>query len=381
MKFVLFYQSLLSCWNHGNAHFLRGVVSELIERGHEVAVYEPADGWSLGNLLSQQGGAAVYDFHCAFPELNSHFYSAATLDLDTALERADVVIVHEWNEPELIARIGAHAARIGCKALFHDTHHRCVTDPASMAALNLRHYDGVLAFGATVADRYRRYGWARQAWVWHEAADLRRFQPRPSSGQKGDLIWIGNWGDDERNAELMEFLVEPVAQLGLQATVHGVRYPEHALHTLQRAGVHYGGWIANHRVPAAFAEFRCTVHVPRRAYTEHLRGIPTIRMFEALSCGIPLISAPWHDDEHLFRPGVDYLVAANGQQMQRHLRAVMNDDELAASLARHGLETIRDRHSCAHRVDELLEIVAAPDTGAQRYRKSAGMAEAARVSA
>ena len=33
MNFVLFYHSLLSDWNHGNAHFLSGIVSELRARG------------------------------------------------------------------------------------------------------------------------------------------------------------------------------------------------------------------------------------------------------------------------------------------------------------------------------------------------------------
>ena len=37
-----------------------------------------------------------------------------------------------------------------------------------------------------------------------------------------------------------------------------------------------------------------------------LPGIPTIRPFEALACGIPLVSAPWHDAEHLFRDGLDF---------------------------------------------------------------------------
>ena len=41
MHIVKFYHSLLSDWNYGNAHFLRGVVSELLVRGHQVAVYEP----------------------------------------------------------------------------------------------------------------------------------------------------------------------------------------------------------------------------------------------------------------------------------------------------------------------------------------------------
>jgi spore maturation protein CgeB len=101
-----------------------------------------------------------------------------------------------------------------------------------------------------------------------------------------------------------------------------------------------------------------TVHVPRRYYANALPGIPTIRVFEALACGIPLLSAPWDDSEALFRPGQDYLVAKDGHIMHHHLRALVQDPGLRASLAASGLETIRSRHTCAHRVSELLRIVA-----------------------
>ncbi len=50
MRVVMFYHSLASDWNHGNAHFLRGVARELGRRGHDVRVYEPLDGWSATNL-------------------------------------------------------------------------------------------------------------------------------------------------------------------------------------------------------------------------------------------------------------------------------------------------------------------------------------------
>ena len=52
-------------------------------------------------------------------------------------------------------------------------------------------------------------------------------------------------------------------------------------------------------------------------------------------------------------------MAGNGEEMQRHLGTVLNDSELAQSLATNGIETIRTRHTCAHRVDELLDICAA----------------------
>jgi spore maturation protein CgeB len=41
MKVVLFCQSIVSCWNNGHVHFLRGVTRELLRRGVEVVVYEP----------------------------------------------------------------------------------------------------------------------------------------------------------------------------------------------------------------------------------------------------------------------------------------------------------------------------------------------------
>src|SRR3954471_23342937 len=105
MKFVCFYHSLISDWNHGNAHFLRGYVSELLARGHEVKVYEPVDAWSVTNLISDQGSAATSDYQAVYPQLSSERYD--TLDLDAALDGADVVIVHEWTDPALVARIGA----------------------------------------------------------------------------------------------------------------------------------------------------------------------------------------------------------------------------------------------------------------------------------
>ena len=50
-------------------------------------------------------------------------------------------------------------------------------------------------------------------------------------------------------------------------------------------------------------------------------------------------------------------MARDGAEMEQHLRALQHDPALRASLVRSGLETIRARHSCAHRVDELLGVL------------------------
>jgi spore maturation protein CgeB len=361
VRVVMFYHSLVSDWNHGNAHFLRGVVTELIERGHDVDVFEPADAWSHVNLLKDHGDKPITDFHKHYPNLNSTIYCLEALDLSDVLADADLVLVHEWNDHSLVNRIGRHHAEHDSYCLlFHDTHHRAVSRPQEMAAYDLSGYDGVLAFGETVRRRYLAEAWSHQVWVWHEAADIRRFYPQRAKAGRGDLVWIGNWGDDERASELDEYLIRPIAELGLKAAVYGVRYPHDALDRLATAGIEYCGWLPNWEVPHVFGEFRVTVHVPRRPYVEQLPGIPTIRMFEALACGIPLVSAYWNDAERLFTPGKDYLVAHSGAEMRDHIQRLLNDQELSSKLAEHGRQTVLARHTCGHRVDQLLEIVRSP---------------------
>jgi spore maturation protein CgeB len=356
VRFVLFYHSLISDWNHGNAHFLRGVVRELLATGHSVEVYEPRDGWSWQNLVRDRGPRAAAEFQRAFPTLRSTFYDLEDLDLDQVLEGADVVIAHEWNPHALIERLGRRRAAGGkFRLLFHDTHHRGVTRMREISAYDLSAFDGVLAFGEVIRELYVRQGWSGQAWTWHEAADTALFKPIRGVRLVGDLVWIGNWGDRERSAELKEYLVEPAKALDLRASVYGVRYPQGAKRALAAGGIDYHGWLPNYRVPAVFSRFRVTIHVPRRPYVTHLPGIPTIRVFEALACGIPLISAPWEDAEKLFGP-MDFLRARTGAGMQIQLRQVLSDRDLRRELVRNGLRTIEARHTCAHRVDELLAI-------------------------
>ncbi len=356
MRVVIFCHSLISDWNHGNAHFLRGIASELIARGQEVRVFEPRGAWSVQNLISEAGEQAVHAYRTRYPMLRTNRYDEGTLDVDEALDGADLVLVHEWNSRSLVRAIGCARARSRRFLLFfHDTHHRSVTEPDAMGSYDLEHYDGVLAFGGVIRERYVAQGWARRAWTWHEAADVHVFRP-VAADPAGDLVWIGNWGDEERSSELRQYLIAPVRELGLRARVHGVRYPYAARRELAASGIEHAGWLPNYRAPDVFAQFRVTVHVPRRPYVEALRGIPTIRVFEALACGIPLVSCRWDDCEHLFAEGRDFLMVDTPAAMRRALIDVLNDDAMAAALVEHGRRTILERHTCAHRVDELLRI-------------------------
>jgi spore maturation protein CgeB len=356
-KLVMFCHSLRSDWNHGNAHFLRGVLSECWLRSFDVLALEPRDSWSAENLVRDHGPSALEAWREAYPPLPLEVYDLAQLDLNRVLDGADLVLVHEWNQPELVARIAAHRNSGGSYLLlFHDTHHRLVSATEAISGLDLDGFDGVLAFGEALREAYLRRGWGRQVFTWHEAADLRVFGRRAGVPRRRDLVWIGNWGDEERTAELREFFIEPVVALGLSARVHGVRYPNSARATLAGSGIEFAGYLPNFRVPDCFATASATVHIPRRPYARMLPGIPTIRIFEALACGIPLISAPWEDSEGLFTPGEDFLMARNGAEMRNHLEAIYDDRDWAETVVCHGGATIEARHTCAHRVDELISI-------------------------
>jgi spore maturation protein CgeB len=359
VRIAIFCHSLLSDWNHGNAHFIRGVVGELVARGHQVITYEPRDAWSAQNLVQELGEDALGWARDAYPFLDPIRYEGTVPDLERALDGVDVVLVHEWNDRKLVQQIGDVRQRGGrfC-LLFHDTHHRMVTDPTSMQAYDLSAYDGVLAFGKVLADLYEQRGFRGRVFVWHEAVDPRIFRP-VGGNRDGDVVFVGNWGDEERTAELHEFLLEPSRDLGWKTRMYGVRYPAHAVAALAAAGVEYGGFVPNFRVPHVFSRFKLTVHIPRSPYVHALRGIPTIRPFEALGCGIPLVSAWWDDCEGLFRPGRDFLMARTGREMKEQVRMLLADEGAARELARHGRRTVLARHTCAHRVDELFAIVGA----------------------
>jgi spore maturation protein CgeB len=355
LNIVLFCHSLLSDWNNGNAHFLRGLSTELGRRGHTVSSYEPEDAWSVEGLLRERGELPIEELGSFYPELTVHRYRRTELDLEEVLDGADLVIVHEWNDPELVRAVGRHRRTARYRLLFHDTHHRSVTDPGAFSRLPLAEYDGVLAFGEAVRQAYVSAGWADRVYTFHEAADTRVFRPFPGARRSADVVFVGNFGDDERTAEIDEFLLGPVAALRARTSVYGVRYPDEARARLARAGATYGGWLPNYRAPDVFARHKATVHVPRRPYARALPGVPTIRVFEALACGIPLLSAPWDDVEGLFRPD-DYVKVETGAELGDRLAELLADESVARELARRGRETILARHTCVHRAEQLEGI-------------------------
>lgn len=328
MKLVVVSDLSVGARANGSANFLHGVISEFEDRGHAVEVPGPPD-----------------------PNPGTQ----AAPDLDVRLDDADLVLVDADLDSDLIARVGAHRAAHGGYRLYLRDSHRTRT-PEQADQLDLSAYDGVLANGEAARLDYLERGWVARVWTWHEAADTRVFRPLPEIEPEADLVWIGDWESDEGGGELRDFLLRPARSARLHGHVYGAGHPASARLRIRLSGLHFCGSTPERHAPDLFARHRLTVNLPGRNRTEALRGVPTSYLFEALACGIPLISAPWEDCEGLFRAEQDYLLARDCAEMREAMQAIVEFPEFAAQLRESGLETIRSRHTCSHRVDELLAI-------------------------
>ena len=369
LAIAIFVHSIRSDWNNGNAHFLRGLAralgsgiaspekSTLIEpQGHQVTIYEAEDNWSARNLaLEALGEAALQQFERVYPDLDVRFYKLDRTTLRGELAEQDIVIVHEWNPPELIELILSLRDELGFRALFHDTHHRASSSPEQLRLLQVERFDGVVVFGEALQELYRRNFAMERVWTLHEAADATVFYPREAAKTR-DVVWVGNWGDDERSGEIREFLVRPAAELpSRNFTIYGVRYPQAALDELKMVGIDFEGYLPNLAAPQNYSASKLTVHIPRQNYAGAIEGIPTIRVFEALASGIALISAPWQDTESLFAPG-DILFACTTAEMVDLIEYLLTNPVAAHEQASRALTTVLSRHTCAHRALELTRI-------------------------
>jgi spore maturation protein CgeB len=115
-------------------------------RLHLPSPNEPEYSWSYQSLIANEGEQFLAEFEATYPHLRSIRYRA--LDLAEVLVDVQLAIVHEWNPPDLITEIGTFRAKNSSfRLLFRDSDHRAVTQPATIARLDLSGYDGVLAYG------------------------------------------------------------------------------------------------------------------------------------------------------------------------------------------------------------------------------------------
>jgi spore maturation protein CgeB len=208
-------------------------------------------------------------------------------------------------------------------------------------------YDLYLSFtGGPTLDRLENEFGAPKALPLYCSVDPQLYFPEAHQPSL-DLGYLGTYSPD-RQPTLERLLIDAARQweYGLFA-VAGPQYPE---------TIHWPENVSRilHLPPAAHRAFYCsqrfTLNVTR---ADMIRAgySPSVRLFEAAACGVPVISDAWDGLDAFFDIGQEILVAASTQDALRILREI--DDQTRRQIGQRARERVLNEHTAAHRAAEL----------------------------
>ena len=303
MKLTIFGLTVSSSWGNGHATLWRGLIGALARRGHHVVFFE-----------------------CDVP------YYASTRDL-TEIPGCELRLYRTWEEvwPEAVRELmdcdaaivtsfcpdGAAAGEavadlpVG-RRIYYD-----MDTPVTLALVEagemppwlgpsaLADYDLVLSFtGGVALEKLRqRLGAVRVASLYGSVDPNAHLRTAPYEQYRADLSYLGTYAED-RQATLQELFIEPARRLSdRRFLIGGAQYPEHFPWT---PNIFFVRHLPPAEHPAFFSSSRLTVNVTRRAMAES-GWCPSGRLFEAASCGTPIISDWWEGLDLFFTPAQEIL--------------------------------------------------------------------------
>jgi spore maturation protein CgeB len=344
LRFVFIGLSITSSWGNGHATTYRGLVRELVRRGHEVLFLEHDKPWYAANRDLPNPPFGRTELYESIADLKDRF-AADVRD-------ADVVIVGSY-VPHGVS-VGQWVTRTaGGLTAFYD-----IDTPVTLAKLRqqdyeylspelIPRYDIYFSFtgGPTLQYIERELG-ARRALPLYCSVDPQLYYPRECEA-RWDLGYLGTYSAD-RQPTVQSLLIEPAqAWRGGRFVVAGPQYPPTIL------------WPSNvkrimHLPPAEHRDFyasqRFTLNVTRG---DMIRAgySPSVRLFEAAACGVPIISDWWQGLDSFFEIGSEILVARSSDHVLQILREM---DELhRMKIADRARQRVLSAHTAAHRAAEL----------------------------
>ncbi|MFL6858081.1 MAG: bifunctional glycosyltransferase/UDP-glucuronate decarboxylase [Allosphingosinicella sp.] len=342
MKLVVLGLSLSSSWGNGHATTYRALLRAFAARGHDVLFLERDVPWYRGNR-----DLAEPDF-CRL----AHYGSLDHLEAwRSEIEGADAVMVGSYvPEGVAVGKFVQQAAR-GVTA-FYD-----IDTPVTLAKLKrgdfeylspglIPHYDLYLSFtGGPILERLERHYRSPAARALYCSVDPKAY-PALDRAKKWDLSYLGTYSAD-RQPTLERLLIEPARGLPhLRFAVAGPQYPEGLDWPDNVERIDH---VAPADHPAFYAASRYTLNVTR-ADMIAAGWSPSVRLFEAAACGVPVISDKWAGIESLFEPGREIVLAEEAEEVVRRLSGPPGEE---AKIGRAARARVLDAHSAAHRAAEL----------------------------
>ncbi len=344
LRIVILGLSITSSWGNGHATTYRSLVRALAQRGHDVLFLERDAPWYRTNRDAVDLPPASVHLYHTIDELHGHWRRA--------LADADLVVIGSY-VPDGI-RVGMLAQSIGSGIIaFYD-----IDTPVTLASLAkgdcpylntalVPGFDLYLSFtgGRALQVLEHRYG-ARAARVLYCSVDPARHMPIAME-PTWDMGYLGTYSADRQPA-LEELMCGPARRCPTELfAVAGPLYPAEIswpanVERIEHVGPDRHGWF--------YSRQRFTLNVTRADMTR-MGYSPSVRLFEAAACGVPIISDWWPGLETIFVPGRHILVAQSSHEVLRILREF--PDRERRQLAIRAREHVLARHTAAHRAAAL----------------------------
>ena len=349
MRIVVLGLSITSSWGNGHATNYRALLKTLEARGHDVLFLERDTPWYAATRDLPDpawGRTALYG---SLEQLRDEHAD------DVA--GAELVVVGSY-VPDGVEVANWVLGRARGVVAFYD-----IDTPVTLAALErdeceylvpdlVPRFDLYLSFtGGPTLTRLERELGARRAVAFHCFVDPEAYRPRTVE-DRWAVGYLGTYGADRQPA-LERLLLDPARERpDLRFVVAGPEYPEELDWPENVERIDH---LPPSEHPAFYAAQRLTVNVTR-ADMRRAGWSPSVRLFEAAACAVPVVSDWWPGLDEFFAPDREILVEETVARLD------LSEEELRA-VGERARRRVLAEHTAEHRVDELERLVATTRLG------------------
>lgn len=348
MKFVIIGLSVTSSWGNGHATTYRALLKELKALGHEILFLEKDVPWYAGNRDLPNPEFCRLGLY----KTNEDLYS----DYKHEVAEADVIIVGSYVQQGVEVGNWAIETANGITA-FYD-----IDTPVTLAKLEredyeyldpkiISKYDLYLSFsGGPILRHLEEHYGSPMARALYCSVDPDLYYPQQKE-KKWQMGYLGTYSTD-RQPTVVELLNKPAAEFPhRQFVVAGPQYPNDF------------PWSKNverieHLPPARHREFYNSQYFTLNVTREDMIKAgysPSVRLFEAAACGVPIISDYWDGIESIFTPEKEILIARNSSEVSQYFKSISEEER--KNIGERARQKVLKSHTAKARALELINYV------------------------